>query len=220
MIDYSCMSLSFLSKHYAEIDELRRKKHGMITRGTEKGLFVPTPLVHMTDAFSALLKDRIISKNSLFLDAGCGDGRIVALAGMFGLKPYGIEYDDEFFSIASDSLKSMKENGMLKEYGLAKGDFLLESSYRKLGKKFREFNIVFNFINMCNELAEKIHIEYEKGTVFLIYDTSSVGVKFENVSYLKTITLRDEDAIRRYNNKEKFTDLPMMIDYLHIYVKK
>jgi len=200
-------------KHYDKIDSQVRKKKARISYPTAKGFFIPSSLVHMNIAFSKLSK--IIKKSRPFLDAGCGDARVMALASMFGYAAYGIEYEKDIAENAKKNLKKLNLFGMVE-----KGDFLDDKTYLKLGAKFEDFGTIFNFANSCIDLAEKIAKESKPGVIFLFYDTSKRPTEFKGLDLIKSLILKDEDKIKNYNPKSEEKDLPLLINYLHIYTKK
>ncbi|MFX0065870.1 MAG: hypothetical protein ACFFC7_27165, partial [Candidatus Hermodarchaeota archaeon] len=63
---------------------------------TSKGVFVSSPISPIHQALVQLMSSSspLIKKNDTFLDAGSGDGRIVAIAAMLQLRAFGIEYNE------------------------------------------------------------------------------------------------------------------------------
>ena len=57
----------------------------------EVGTYYPASIEHLESIFQRLTKERVINCNVTFLDAGSGDGRVVALASLLGFESYGIE---------------------------------------------------------------------------------------------------------------------------------
>ena len=71
-------AFQLLQKYFANKDELSYA-HGGPYKKTAMGQFVPSPLRHIRAALDYLIKIGVVNSSGLLLDAGCGDGRIVAL---------------------------------------------------------------------------------------------------------------------------------------------
>ncbi len=208
------MDAQTIINYYQQYENNRRERLGEVNTNTSAGLYMPTALGHMEELFKVLFSEGLIEKGQSFLDMGSGDGRVLAFASIHGLQAYGIEAEEEFYKASIEMLSNLSL-----KVEIVQGNFLEEKPYKKLKKSFKDFNIIFNFINGCNEIAEKIAEESKQGTLFLLYDTSKVRTNFEGLQFIKTVTLKDKKAIKRYEKGEKFTDLPMLIDYLHVYRK-
>ena len=232
--DAFAFTMKYLEKFFREQDEERIDKYGQVSRKTNSGFYIPSSLRQLDQAFDILLQRHMIKTGSLFLDAGSGDGRIVALAERKGLTAFGIESDRRLFEISTKNLLSLGCSGRI-----VHGDFLKDSAYEKIGISFSAFPLIYNFVNSCNELAEKISKEGNDDVRFLLYDTSSISTHWEGLTLLDTMLLRDPEKIRQsqecqmqeYSHNGRRTierktapqkislDLPLIIDYLHIYRK-
>ena len=82
---------------------------------TDTGIFIPSSLDIIRQAFIHLLSKDIIDLDKPFLDAGCGDGRIVALASSMGIASWGIESDEELTALAKHNLINLRALGVIKE---------------------------------------------------------------------------------------------------------
>src|SRR3989344_5780397 len=71
--------------YFARIDE-ERKRTQTFSGWTGVGMFVPSSLTHLYAGFQHLINTGAIDQQGLLLDAGCGDGRVLALlAGVFNI---------------------------------------------------------------------------------------------------------------------------------------
>jgi len=66
---------------------------GKILRVTAFGAYAPTPLKPLEECTRQLISERSIPESGMIVDAGCGDGRIVALMSNIGYDAYGLEGD-------------------------------------------------------------------------------------------------------------------------------
>jgi len=105
------------------------------------------------------------------LDAGCGDGRVVALlAGVFQLPAHGIEYDPALCQRARQNLERLSARlPGLSSRTILCGDFTDDHVYRQGGLPFHRFGTVFNYANNHSQIAAKIAFESPPGTRFLLY---------------------------------------------------
>lgn len=139
---------------------------------TAVGEFIPSSLGLAHDALQDLLSGGIIDSRTRFLDAGCGDARIVALASLaHGLESTGIEYDEEIFRRGRESLTRLDElfPGNKPRMEVLLGDFTDDETYHRAGRSFTEFGAIFNYINNHLEIAGKIAAQSPSGTRFLLY---------------------------------------------------
>lgn len=78
-----------LNKTYDDYQRFLLKKGRMLFKDTKVGIWGVTPLAETYELFKLLN----IGSNRSFIDIGSGDGRIVLLASIFGLKSHGVEFD-------------------------------------------------------------------------------------------------------------------------------
>ncbi|MDP6102116.1 MAG: hypothetical protein QF579_02240 [Dehalococcoidia bacterium] len=141
------------------------------TYNTAVGQFAPSPILEVYAALEYLLESGAIETSGLFLDAGSGDGRVVALAALVhGLPTVGVEYDDELVGQSRhhfESLRSLGLRGASKV--ILQGDFGDDDTYAKTGLRFEDFATVFNYINNHAAIALKIAHQSPPGTKFLLF---------------------------------------------------
>ena len=78
-------------------------------RSTTAGLFAPTHFVKFVD----LLKKLNVKPGMKLLDAGCGNGIILAIANAFGLETVGYELDKELFDVCNTNLNRLSDEGVV-----------------------------------------------------------------------------------------------------------
>ncbi len=112
----------------------------------------------------------MIDASGLLLDAGSGDGRIVALtAFVHGIPTVGVEYDHELVGISGQHLKSLKRLGMRGASELIlQGDFTDDETYERAGLRFEDFATVFNYINNEGAIALKVAQQSPPDTKLII----------------------------------------------------
>jgi SAM-dependent methyltransferase len=106
-----------------------------------------------------------------FLDAGCGDGRIVALmAAVHGIPETGIESDEDLFALATENLIKVRRAGFedTAPITLVPGDFIEDATQTEVDLSFEAFGVIFNYINSHVKIAQKIARQSPSGTRFLL----------------------------------------------------
>ncbi|MHA2099475.1 MAG: hypothetical protein ACW99A_12420 [Candidatus Kariarchaeaceae archaeon] len=151
----------------------------------EEGTYYPASIKHLFKIFQELIKSSVISPNQTFLDAGSGDGRIVALASLLGFDAYGIELNRLIYESSLQIIEELvKKKIITKIPHLICGNIINSSSYTSLGNDFKNFHIIFNFNTLPYELLRKIEIESPINTIFIFNSISQilkVDQKFELV---------------------------------------
>ena len=155
---------------------------------TIHGAFITSNLELINQGLTYFLKKRIINPNKWFCDAGCGDGRIVALtANQHNIPSLGIESDPEVYKKAESHLYQLHKNKSFKVPAiLSYGNFMLDETYQKQNLKFQDISTFFNYINNHEKLAAKINQQSHSGTTLLIYDSESTPKEFAGLTFLET----------------------------------
>ena len=192
------MSFDVLLDYFELRDSKIIAKRGQVSYETSTGFYIPSSLVHLWQAF------RELKLKGKFLDAGSGDGRVVALASMLGLDAYGIESEPELVKESIIINNDLKNKQIINNFTIKQNDFENED--------LSQFDIIYNFVNSVEKIETAINKTARKGILFLLYDTANIPTKFERLKLQKTITMRDK-------RKQIGNDLPRTIDYLHIYKK-
>lgn len=170
------------------------KETSSATESITKGVLVKGSLKHLFEIFNQLRSENIIQNGSSFLDAGSGDGRICILANLFGLKTYGIEFNDEVFTSSLENIKELVKKGIVnKKLGLkiVQGDILDNQSYKDLQINFNEINVIFNYVTYHQEIANKIVNESNSGTIFILHSPAPISIEIPGLSLLKKIPISE-----------------------------
>lgn len=167
-----------------------------------EGLFVFSRLDIVYNVLKLLLEMNIININQKFIETGSGDGRVVAIASIFGFKTYGLELSQDMADISIKHIEKLVENGVvLHKPKIIQGDFLNQESYERLECKFEDLDIFFNYYTNTEMLIKKILKRGKKGTILISVSLSKRPVNSE-------LTLIYSDS------------LPDLNHYLFVYKKE
>lgn len=156
-----------LRRHFDQID----RESGVYSI-TAVGEFIPSSLRLVDAAVRKFFRLGLLHPHALFLDAGCGDARIVALMALIhGLPAVGIEYDEDLCRRAREQLRRLPTSGATTPVHMqvVAGDFTRDATYLAAGHRFEDFKTIFNYINNHHDIAEKISRQSPSGTRFLLY---------------------------------------------------
>ena len=164
-----------LKSYYDDVDTKVISSRGPY-RKTAVGLFVPSPILDIHFALEYLLEAGAIEPSGLFLDAGSGDGRIVALTALVhGISTVGVEYDNELVTQSKLHLESLGRLGLQgAPEVILRGDFGDDDTYLGAGLRFEDFTVVFNYINNQSAIASKVAQQSPPGTIFLLFGAFAV----------------------------------------------
>ncbi len=174
--------IDYYNKYYTNSDK------------TVKGQFVPSNLVHIDIGLKMAISGGYIDISGYFMDAGCGDGRIVALSsGKYSLNSIGVEYESDLSKKAENHIDYLKKNNILDSIPvkIIQGDFTEDQTYEHAGIDFKEIKTFFNYINNQKQIAEKIAEKSPKGTTFLLYTYSGHPESFPGLQDVKSFMLYD-----------------------------
>ena len=164
-------SFEVLKRHFDQADLAESESGGPYPyKNTAVGQYVPSPLLHVHAAFDYLIEAAVIDASEPLLDAGSGDGRIVALtAFVHGIPTVGVEYDSELVESSRQHLKSLEHLGLGGASELIlQGDFTDDETYEQAGLRFEDFTTVFNYINNEGDIALKVAQQSPPGTKLII----------------------------------------------------
>lgn len=186
---------------------------------TDVGFYSPSNLHLMNKAMKVISEKGLMTNKDVILEAGSGDGRMVGLlAGVFGIPTIGVEYDHELVQRSCNTLRYLKRIGIIEgtKAEIIKGNFNLDKTYHKQDIAFKNFSIVFNYIDNQKNLAEKIRTQSLKGTRFLLLDPlKQQPEQFLGLDYLETISLNECTNEKKSNPLENIAHT----HYLHLYQK-
>lgn len=177
-------NFDLIKNYFDTLDKADGPQGGPYKR-TDVGQFVPSPLLHLEAAFAHMIAIGEIGVGSKFLDAGCGDARVLAIiSGVHSVESVGIEYDQEMAGKSSRNLDQLTQLGVKQaSWQVVHGDFMDNKSYAEIGLGFEEFDVVFNYINNQRDIALKVFEQSPPGTAFWLLGAFPVpgfqGLKLE-----------------------------------------
>lgn len=182
---------------------------------TNSGVFIPSSLNIIHQAFIHLIGTGVIDKDEPFLDAGCGDGRIVALASSMGISAWGIESDEELAALAKHNLINLASLGVIKESAamIYQGNFCNRKAYCVMDIKFSDFGTIYNYDNNADLLANKIVEEAKPKTVYLLYSGDEIKEVFRGLVFLGEL-----DLISNSRNNDSPQEVPQ--GFVRVYTKE
>ena len=162
-------SFDILRAFYDRLDAAESHLGGPYKR-TAVGQYLPSPLRHLDAAIGYLIETSAFDPSGLFLDAGSGDGRVVALTSLvYGVPSVGVEYDKELVDSSKAYIESLKGSGLQGASDIIiPGDFTEDDTYLQAGLRFEDFATVFNYINNEGDIAEKVAMSAPPGTKLLV----------------------------------------------------
>jgi len=168
---------------------------------TKAGHFAPSMMDHIHQGFSILKEEGILKPKQKFLDAGSGDGRVMALAMLHGLIPFGVDCDEDLCQKADINLDLLKQNKVLTgaPFKVTSGLFQYDATYERMGVPFSSFDVIFNFYNNAEVIAQKIEEDSPVGKLFLLYLPAMVG-QMESSKFTLERKITDAE-LNSYPNK-------------------
>lgn len=169
---------------------------GQPIRLTDAGIWLAMPLDVLdaalekldTTGFWARLGGRV-----KVLDAGMGDGRLVAALCNLGrdLWAYGIESHPELWELAQDNLRKLTEQGMGSNWRTCQGDYFELSTYPKLGILLEDIDVFFNYPDGNEHKLAAFLRDHGRSGAYLVVLTPEHGLELEGLAR------EDELAIER-----------------------
>ncbi|MBU1202095.1 MAG: class I SAM-dependent methyltransferase [Nanoarchaeota archaeon] len=150
------------SNFFAELKELQAKSIESILKARTKNEFEPNyqfpyhigvindfylleAIYHATKGFDG-------TQN--FIDPCCADGFSLILANKAGCNAYGLEIESALVDVAKKNIKTAQEKDLIDEsyeMKVAQGDMFNLGAYKKLGKKFDEYDLFYLYALKSNE---------------------------------------------------------------------
>ena len=121
-----------------------------------------------------------------FMDAGSGDGRVLALMSCFGFRPLGIELDKVLFDQSKEVIDALVRRGIIDgNIHLVNGDFNEDETYKAAGINFISIDHIFHGINSAplQRLIQRITRESKPGTTLTVY------APFDGIPGIEHLTL-------------------------------
>lgn len=159
---------------------------------TEQGIWLPTPLDVVGSALAALESRGFwsgLGPTPTLLDAGMGDGRLVASFCKLGshVRACGVESHPSLFALALENLRALPESN----WSVCRGDFLDATSFEALGVPLGEIYAVFNYPDGNEEALAQYWSKHGRPGSFLVFVTPDQGMRLEG------LTLHSQLSIER-----------------------
>ncbi len=182
-------------QHIAEFYDMR--KVGDVgplgfRRSTDLGVFLVC-MKHLID------EGILDTKESLFLDMGCADGRVNVLMGFLCKLSVGIELDewtlDEYGPLRDVLAGELEEKSLLRlpdNIYLFHGDATRNSTYQKIkwetGLDFSDFDFFYTYLVMHEEFSSMVAKRAKKGSIFMVYGVDKVLPRYDGLRLLEHIS--------------------------------
>ncbi len=187
-----------MSPEFAETFARSEKRafDGQPLRLTDDGIWLAMPLDVLDAALEKLQATGFWSRlgtRAKVLDAGMGDGRLVAALCTVphDLWAYGIESHPNLCQLAQDNLRMLTERGMASSWRTCQGDYFDLSTYPKLGIRFEDIDAFFNYPDGNEHKLAAFLREHGRPGAFLVVLTPERGLE------LKGLAREEELAIER-----------------------
>ncbi|MDB9822712.1 class I SAM-dependent methyltransferase [Deltaproteobacteria bacterium] len=168
-----------------------------------------TDLTRLSLCIDELIDQKIlVPGESLFLDMGCGDGRVNVLFSYLVKRSIGIELDewtlDEYAILKKELEASLEEDDLPLPphnislfHGDSMEESLHESIYQGTGLSFKDFDLFYTYLTMHDEFADLIAHRAKKGSVFMVYGLDKITPEFQGLELLTDAPLQGILAIYR-----------------------
>jgi SAM-dependent methyltransferase len=150
-----------------------------------------TDLARLLDCMKNLVAmDIIVPDKSLFLDMGCGDGRVNVMFGYLVKWSVGIELDEWTLDDHSALMRRLKAE-LVKEglipvpdnIRLFNGDsmdtVLHDTVKRETGIGIEDFDLFYTYLTMHEEFADLIARKAKEGAIFMVYGLEKIMPRYE-----------------------------------------
>ncbi len=158
---------------------------------TSIGCYQPTDLHDVKTLFDQLIADQFLDARDVFVDTGGGDGRIAALASLYGVHAISIEADSRMHQKATRRVAALEAYGILPyakgrtNLFCVQGNFLETKTYtRGLSISPRLVDIVFNANSNEAALSQFIS-QHMKNEVYVVV-MQSFGERIHGLSRYAT----------------------------------
>ena len=187
-----------MSPEFAETFAQSEKRafDGQPLRLTDDGIWLAMPLDVLDAALEKLQASGFwarLGPRAKVLDAGMGDGRLVA--GLCNvaheLWAYGIESHPNLCQLAQDNLRTLTESGMASNWRTCQGDYFDLSTYPKLGIRLEDIDAFFNYPDGNEHKLAAFLSEHGRPGAFLVVLTPEHGLE------LAGLVREEELAIER-----------------------
>jgi hypothetical protein len=172
----------------------KRTFGGQPLRLTGAGIWLATPFDVLYSASRALARLEVedgIPMIARVLDAGMGDGRLVAslVAEIPGITVFGIESHPELADLAKSNLRRASECGLNGSWCVCQGDYLNEETYRKLGVPVRAIDAFFNYPDGNEERLGALLAKRGRAGALLVLLTPDHSARINSLRHVIDIRL-------------------------------
>lgn len=167
---------------------------GQPLRLTSAGIWFPLPLDVIRSAMEQLSSSDFWSRfgdKPRALDAGMGDGRLVAAlsAARKNLLAYGIEIHEPLSELARENLRELTNGGLPPTWRTCYGDYLDPATYPKLGVRIEEIDAFFNYPDGNEQPLATLLAEHAHPGAFLILLTPDHTLGVEGLDLQKELSV-------------------------------
>ena len=141
----------------------------------------------------------LLGPDSIFLDMGCGDGRVNVLMSYFVKISVGIEFDewtlDDYLPLRQELERMLESRGLLLPpsniylfYGNSYEEKVYQEIYDKVGLRFEDFDIFYTYLVGLEEFSCLIAAKAKPGAIFMCYGLNKIMPRYEGLTLLDTIS--------------------------------
>ena len=126
------------------------------------------------------------------LDAGMGDGRVVASVCAAGqnARAYGIEIHHQLLKLANENLRGLSERGLPRTWHTCEGDYLDSETYRRLGIDVQDIDAFFNYPDGNKHELAAFLASHARPGAFLVLFTPDHGLRIEGLDHDEDLPIR------------------------------
>lgn len=176
---------------------------GQPLRLTDEGIWLALPLDVIQPALDKLEAIGFwapLGPRPKVLDAGMGDGRLVAACCSLPheLLSYGIESNGDLCELAQSNLRALSGSGLAPRWRVCQGDYFDVSTYPKLGILVTDIDVFFNYPDGNEQQLAAFLQDHARPGSFLVVLTAEGGLA------LDTLPLEEDLAVSRGPGRPEF----------------
>jgi SAM-dependent methyltransferase len=159
-----------------------------------------TDLMTIFNCLGRMLDQRIIKPDeTMFMDLGCGDGRLNVFLSYLVKKSVGIELDEWTLNKSGQLKAKLDENlklnrlieppdNILLFHGDATDDNVHEKIMLKIGAPFKDFDLFYTYLVMHEEFARLIAQKAKSGSILMVYGLDKILPKYDGLQLLEDVS--------------------------------
>jgi SAM-dependent methyltransferase len=164
------------------------------------GFWRSTDLGTIFNCLDRLLDQGILRPHeTLFMDLGCGDGRLNVFLSYLVKKSVGIELEEwtlkEFNQLKAKLEDTLKRQGLIAPpdnirlfHGDATDKTVHETIMQETGVPVEEFDIFYTYLVMHREYARLITQRAKSGSILMVYGLDKILPKYEGLQLIEDIS--------------------------------